>query len=274
MSNDEPSSGQPPEEDPFLKRPRPPRQPPPGDSVPPPGAGAPGEEGPGGSAGSGQPPPYGQPPPPGAGPGEGPYGGDPYGGGPQGPGGPYGGDPYGGGGRYGGGPYSGDPFRGGEPLAGMPPLAPFGTRLAARIIDALIIAIPLAVISIAVNGFDFSTSNGQSEADAIGDQFSTGQQWLWALISLIAYIGYDTWMTHTRGQTLGKRWLKLRVGMLADGSRPSVGASLARAVVLWLPALVCCFCVWWIIIAITIVAGRPYKQGLHDKAGKTVVVQA
>ncbi|MBP0462265.1 RDD family protein, partial [Streptomyces montanisoli] len=237
--------------------------------------------------------PYGQPPPPGAGPGEGPYGGgpqgpgDPYGGGPHdggpyGGGGPHGGDgPYGGGGRYGGdGPYGGGPyggggpFRGGEPLAGMPPLASFGTRLAARIIDALIIAIPLAIISIAVNGFDFSTSNGQSEADAFGDQFSTGQQWLWALVSLVAYIGYDTWMTHTRGQTLGKRWLKLRVGLLADGALPSVGASLTRAVVLWLPALVCCFCVWWIIIAITIVASRPYKQGLHDKAAKTVVVQA
>ncbi|GAA3737482.1 RDD family protein [Streptomyces tremellae] len=245
MSNDQPPSGQPPEDDPFLKRPQPPRQPPPGDSAPPPGEG-----------------PYGQPP-------SGPYGGGegPYGGG-------QGGGPYGqGGGPYGGGSF-GEPYGGADPLAGMPPLAPFGTRLVARIIDALIIAIPLAVISLAANGFDLSTSNGQSEADRLGDEFNTGTQWLWTLISLVVYIGYDTLMTRSRGQTLGKRWLGLRVGMLADGSVPGTGPSLLRATVLWLPALLCCYCIWWIVIALTIVSSRPYKQGWHDKAAKTVVVTA
>ncbi|MCF3965494.1 RDD family protein [Streptomyces fuscigenes] len=270
MSNDEPS-GPPPEDDPFVKRPRPPRQPPSEDAAPPPGQG-----------------PYGSPPPP-PGPG-GPYGPGQGGGGPYGSGGPYGGGgPWQGGGQgpYGGGPYGGGPYGGGPggqdpyggrpgpgqgPLAGMPPVAPFGTRLAARIIDALIIAIPLAIISLGVNGFDLSTTNGQSEADQIGDTINTGQQWLWTLVSLVVYIGYDTWMTHTYGRTLGKRWLKLRVGMLADGAVPGTGASLLRATVLWLPALVCCYCIWWIAIALSIVASRPYRQGWHDKAAKTVVV--
>ncbi|MGQ4515710.1 RDD family protein [Streptomyces sp. DW26H14] len=259
MSNEEPTSGRPPEDDPFLKRPGSPRQQPPEGSAPPPGSG-----------------PYGQPPPPPGPGGQGPYGGGPYGGDPGGPGGaggqggpgPYGPGPYG------GDPYGGDPYGGGGPLAGMPPLAPFGTRLAARIIDALIIAIPLAIISLAANGFDLSTSNGQSEADNLGDQINTEQQWLWTLISIVVYIAYDTWMTHTQGRTLGKRWLGLRVGMLADGAVPGTGASLLRATVLWLPALLCCYCVWWIVIALSIVASRPYKQGWHDKAAKTVVVVA
>ncbi|WP_329457675.1 RDD family protein [Streptomyces sp. NBC_01497] len=154
----------------------------------------------------------------------------------------------------------------------MPPLAPFGTRLAARIIDALIIAIPLAIISLAANGFDLSTSNGQSEADHLGDEINTGQQWLWTVVSIVAYIAYDTVMTRTYGRTLGKRWLGLRVGMLADGAVPGTGSSLLRATVLWLPALLCCYCIWWIVIALSIVASRPYKQGWHDKAAKTVVV--
>jgi uncharacterized RDD family membrane protein YckC len=269
MSNDEPS-GPPPEDDPFRKRPQPPRQPPPGDSAPPSGQG-----------------PYGQPPPPpGPGPGEsGPYGGGQWPGGEGGGGqwqgggsggqGPHGGGPYsgpGGQGPYGGSPYGGDPGAARGPLAGMPPLAPFGTRLAARVVDALLIAVPLAIISLAANGFDLSTSNGQSEADQFGDEINTGQQWLWTLVSIVVYIAYDTYMTSAHGRTLGKRWLGLRVGMLADGAVPGTGASLLRATVLWLPALLCCYCIWWIAIALSIVASRPYKQGWHDKAAKTVVV--
>jgi hypothetical protein len=40
------------------------------------------------------------------------------------------------------------------------------------------------------------------------------------------------------------------------------------------PALVCCYCIWWLVIVITVFTDKPYRQGLHDKAGKTVVVSA
>jgi uncharacterized RDD family membrane protein YckC len=249
MSNDEPTHGQPPRDDPFLKRPQEPG-PPPGGSEPgsPHGAGGPyGDRG-GGRGGGG-----------GGGGGAG-FGGGFGGGAPPPP--------------YGRNPYGSDPYGGRDPFAGMPPLAPFGTRLAARIIDALIVAIPLAIIALAANGFDLSTSNGESEVDSFSDQVNTGQQWLWTLVSIAAYIGYDTWMTTHRGRTLGKRWLKLRVGMLANGDVPDSRAALVRATVLWLPALLCCYLVWWLVIAVTILASRPYRQGWHDKAAKTVVVGA
>ncbi|WP_329067822.1 RDD family protein [Streptomyces sp. NBC_01429] len=246
MSNDQPPPGQPPEDDPFLKKPPP-------------------SEGPGSTPHE---PPHEPPhgPPPGS-----PYGGDsgPPPASPHDPnadrGSPYGGSPYG------GTPYGGSPYGGTDPLAGMPPLAPFGKRLLARIIDVLIIFIPLAIIS-AFTGGAWGSANGNGEWDNVTNQVNTGRHWIWSLISLVVYVGYDTYMTKKYGQTLGKRWMKIRVAMLNNGAVPDTNASLLRAAVLWLPALLCCFVLWWIIIVATILASRPYRQGLHDKAARTVVV--
>lgn len=208
--------------------------------TPPPSAGGPQEP----------PPPQGPPPP-----------GSPYDGG-RGQPPPY--DP----GAYGGA------YGGADPLAGMPPLADFGKRFVARVVDALIIFVPLALISLLAGGWDFATDNSDGW-DEFTDEMNSGRQWLWSLISLVAYVGYDTVMTSRKnGQTVGKSLMKIRVAMLNDGSVPDASSSLMRAAVLWVPALVCCFCLWWIVIILTILTDKPYKQGLHDKAGKTVVVSA
>ncbi|MFI9585146.1 RDD family protein [Streptomyces sp. NPDC052236] len=161
-----------------------------------------------------------------------------------------------------------------DPLAGMPPLADFGRRFLARVIDGLIVFVPLAVLSLIFGGLDVTMDDGDGW-DEITEQVNTGRQWLWSLISLLAYVGYDTFLTaRQHGQTVGKQLMKIRVAMLNDGSVPDVSSSLLRAVVLWVPALLCCFCVWWLVIMVTILTDRPYKQGWHDKAGKTVVVSA
>jgi uncharacterized RDD family membrane protein YckC len=183
-------------------------------------------------------------------------------------GGPYGGaggTPYGAGAP--GGPY------GADPLAGMPPLAPFGKRVLARLIDMIIVFVPLILISLIFGGIE--GSYGGDDWDDVTDRVNSGEQWLWSLISLVAYVGYDTLMTaKNNGQTVGKKIMKLRTAILNDGRVPDVGSSLLRAAVLWVPALVCCYCVWWFVIVITVYVDKPYRQGLHDKAGKTVVVSA
>ncbi|MFF6777824.1 RDD family protein [Streptomyces sp. NPDC012637] len=249
MSNDQPPPppGQPPDDDPFRKRP--PDQPPPSGEQPPP-------------SGEPPPPPSGGQPPPGN-----PYGTPPppppsYGGG----GGPYGG---GGGGPYGGDPYGGGPY-GGDPLAGMPPLADSGKRIAARVIDWLIIAVPLAIIGIPFKVYE-RAGDGNDWDDTV-NSLNGGGQLVFQLITIVAYVAYDTVMTANKGQTLGKKWMKLRVAMLNDGSTPPMNASLIRAIVLWLPALICCACLWPLLLLILILVDKPFKQGLHDKAAKTVVV--
>ncbi|MFJ8074683.1 RDD family protein [Streptomyces sp. NPDC096176] len=255
MSNDQP----PPEDDPFRKKAQEPQEPQgprePGGPTPPPsggpthGGGSPYDSPPGGSGGTG-----------------GPYGA----GGAGGAGGPYGGA----GGQpppYDGGAFGG-PYGGADPLAGMPPLADFGKRVLARLIDMIIVFVPLFLISLIFGGLGVAT--GGDDWDEITDRVNTGEQWLWSLISLVVYVGYDTIMTKMGGQTVGKKIMKLRVAMLNDGRAPDTGSSLLRAVVLWVPALVCCFCVWWLVILITVFTNKPYRQGLHDKAAKTVVVSA
>ncbi|MEV5197529.1 RDD family protein [Streptomyces sp. NPDC053720] len=219
MSNDQPTSGQPPEDDPFLKKPH----------EPPPSSGSPYDSAP-------------PPPPP-----------------------PYDPGPYGGGGPYGGA----------DPLAGMPPLAEPGKRILARLIDFLIVSIPLYLISLPWGGaVEVSDNNGNGSG--VGDVFSqtySGHQLIWSLIGLVVYVAYDTYFTHKDGRTIGKRLLKLRVAMLNDGRVPDTGASFLRAVVLWLPALLCCPCLWWLINIVLMFTDKPYRQGLQDKAAKTVVVQ-
>ncbi|MFJ4646861.1 RDD family protein [Streptomyces bobili] len=229
------SGGEPPEDDPFRKQP--PQQPPYGQGQGPQGSPY---DSPHGGAGGQQPPPHGggqQPPYGGAG---GPYGGA---------GGPYGGDPYGG--------FPADP------LSGMPPLADSGRRTLARIIDMIMVAV---VVWLLTWGF------GVNEYDVDGDGVEVGKSFAQSLVAAVLYIAYDTFMTAKSGQTLGKKWLGLRVANLDNGSTPSTQTSLVRALVLWVPFAFCCACLWTAICGGWSFFDKPYKQGLHDKAAKTVVV--
>ena len=214
------------------------------------------------------------PPPPGGPPGD-----DPFSKRPHDPPPPPEGSPYDDSGPprppYDPGPYGGSgPYDGTDPLAGMPPLAEPGKRILARLMDFLIISVPLYLISLPFGGWvDVSADNNNDDnfADAIGSTYS-GHQLVWSLIGLAAYVAYDTYFTHKDGRTLGKRMLKMRVAMLNDGSVPDTGSAFMRAIVLWLPALLCCPCLWWLINIVLMYTDKPYRQCLQDKAAKTVVV--
>ncbi|GCB48932.1 RDD family protein [Streptomyces sp. NL15-2K] len=196
--------------------------------------------------GSGQQPPEDDPfrkqPPPAEGAGS-PYGGQP--------------PPDQGGGPYGGGGYPGDP------LAGMPPLADSGKRTLARIIDMILVGV---VVWLLTWGF------GVNEYDVDSDDVEYGKSLGQSLVAAVLYIGYDTFMIAKSGQTLGKKWLGMRVANLDNGATPSVQSTLIRSAVLWIPFAFCCACIWTAISGGWSFFDKPYKQGLHDKAAKTVVV--
>lgn len=156
----------------------------------------------------------------------------------------------------------------------MPPLAEPGKRILARLIDFLIISIPLYLISLPFGGaVDVGNNNANNNdfGNAISNSYN-GHQLIWSLIGVVVYVAYDTYFTHKDGRTPGKRLLKMRVAMLNDGSVPDTTSSLLRAVVLWVPALLCCPCLWWLVNIVLMFTDKPYRQGLQDKAGKTVVV--
>ncbi|WP_155054661.1 RDD family protein [Streptomyces blattellae] len=208
--------------------------------------------------GSGQPPPEEDPfrkhpphPPPGQGSGS-PY--DAPHGGAQPP-------------PYQGGPLGGDPYGGGsfprDPLAGMPPLADSGKRTLARIIDMILVGV---VVWLLTWGF------GVSEYDVAADDVDYASSIAQSAVAAVLYTAYDTFMIARTGQTLGKKWLKMRVANLDNGATPSAQTALVRSLVLWIPFAFCCACIWTAISGGVSYFDKPYKQGLHDKAAKTVVV--
>ncbi|MFB6890588.1 RDD family protein [Kitasatospora sp. NPDC056327] len=208
----------------------------------------------GGGTPEGAPPdPYGSPPP----------GPPPPAGGPGAYGGTYGGAP-GGQDPYGRSPYDQPPpgpgpagygTPGGGPVPGMPPLGSWPNRILARLIDYLLVQ---AVAIVVVLPF-------ASLSDRSG---SAGAFWL----ACGLYLVYEGVMLGRDGQTLGKKAMKVRVAMLVDGNSPTQSAAWTRAAVFILPAVLCCAGLWWLIDGLFGVFDKPYRQCIHDKAAKTVVV--
>ncbi|MFJ6216427.1 RDD family protein [Streptomyces sp. NPDC092296] len=196
-----------------------------------------------------QPPSFDKPPP-----SAGPYGGPPYGTPPP----PYGsGSPY----DYPGGTPGGAPGGvptgvPGEPIPGMPPLGGLGRRLLARIIDAVLIG---ALVSLVLGWFvNWNNRSGEATLSIVGG---------------LVYWVYESLMLSRDGQTVGKKVTKVRVARLVDGGVPVGGIAWTRAAVYSLPSVLCCG-FWVIIDGGWCLFDRPYRQCLHDKAARTVVVDA
>jgi uncharacterized RDD family membrane protein YckC len=143
----------------------------------------------------------------------------------------------------------------------MPPLANRGKRLLARIADALIVGIPVyAITGLAWGGYDWA---------------NTGETYGQSVIYAVVYLGYQVALLTRDGQSLGKKLMKLRVGMLADGSTPTPQAALKReATYALVPLLPCCGSIFWLVNVTWCLWDKPFQQCLHDKAGQTVVVAA
>ncbi|MGI5352638.1 RDD family protein [Streptomyces sp. CA-250714] len=236
-----------PENDPFRKQE--PQQPPQGPENPAASGQAPGQEP------SDQEPPGRESPPPG-GPGM-PYGNPPPPPASGGPGGGFGGSP-GGGSPY-DNPYGG-PEGAADPLAGMAPLASRGKRLLARIIDALLIAIPIGIIAGVVEG-GYSTDTGISYWPQLG--------------YTVVYFLYEGLMLTNSGQTVGKKLMRIRVAILQNGAVPAGAPGWLRAAVYQIPPLVPCVgSLFWLVNVLFCTWDKPYQQCLHDKAARTVVVAA
>jgi uncharacterized RDD family membrane protein YckC len=148
----------------------------------------------------------------------------------------------------------------------MPPLATHGQRFLARLIDT----VPLIVVWVIVSVIVFASS----WTDAGG--FGLGRQLLAYLVIFGLYFVYEGIMVSRTGQTLGKMVLKIRVARLADGNAPG-NAGWQRAAVYALPGVLSAICIgviFWLLNVLWCTWDKPYQQCLHDKAAKTVVVQA
>jgi uncharacterized RDD family membrane protein YckC len=199
--------------------------------------------------------PYGTPPPYG---GQPPYGHRPPNGSAQ----PGAGTPLYDPGRSGTNPYGPTPY-GNAQVAAMPPLGGLGRRLTARIIDYVL----LAVVGVPLTLLAYSGSSHDRTARTVGVD---------VVLALVGFVYEGLMLTLSRGQTVGKKVMRVRVAVLADGAVPSGSTGWIRSAVFWLPGIISFLCIPALFSLLNILWclwDRPYRQCLHDKAAKTVVVR-
>lgn len=171
-------------------------------------------------------------------------------------------------------------------------------RLLARIIDSVLLSIPVLLIEIplflaiwfwAWDTFDLgadpnATSTTAPTVDG-GDVLLMfglfmGALLLVALISaLITYL-YEVVYMHRTGQTIGKRVMKIRVVRVEDGGPVTTGHARRRwlaqdgvALLALIPFVGSLVGLYNWLDSLWLLWDKPHRQCLHDKYGKTAVVK-
>lgn len=151
-----------------------------------------------------------------------------------------------------------------DPLVGMPPLGSLPRRLGARVIDYLVVGIPVALVTGLIAG---------THDTGVRGVLGGSGNYLYSLAFLLVYFFYEALMLTNRGQTLGKMAVGVRVAMLDNGAMPAGNPGWLRAATYSLPQLVPFFgFFFWLLNVLYCTWDRPYRQCLHDKVGQTVVV--
>ncbi|MDM4721221.1 RDD family protein [Micromonospora sp. WMMA1363] len=187
-------------------------------------------------------------------------------------------------------PYQTWPARPPEPRPHGLPLAGYGARLVARLIDVAVVFALNAV----VNGW-FVWRYVQEMSPALHEMWSRfinqertteplpaageqagGLQIAILLIATALWLAYEVPSTASRGQTFGKRVLGLKVLPVSVDAPLGFGRALRRWNTLGLPTLLWFCCIGFVLQLIDAVSplfDHPLRQALHDKRAQTVVVQ-
>ncbi|MDM7934481.1 MAG: RDD family protein [Methanothrix sp.] len=91
--------------------------------------------------------------------------------------------------------------------------------------------------------------------------------WWWGLVSFILYIGYYTYLEGSRGQTIGKMAMKIRV-VREDGSPIDMTQAFTRNILRVIDGLVV------YLIGAVLIWRSERRQRLGDSIARTVVVRA
>lgn len=165
----------------------------------------------------------------------------------------------------------------GRPPQGPGALANPGRRLAARLLDALVILpvfVILAGIAIAIVAPHVGPLFPTTETtDPNATTPTPGVVWIYlvvigvGLLTGVVFVAYETAATARYGRTLGKAWMRIRPVRI-DGTPIGWGRSLGRVALYWasgflsyLGLLDPLWCLW-----------DGGRQCLHDKAVGTIVV--
>lgn len=148
-------------------------------------------------------------------------------------------------------------------------LASPGKRLGARLIDMILLIVAASIIG--AMGIGGGAMLGATGTDA-GIGAAIGAFFGAMLTMLVIAVFYEVTLTAVRGQTVGKMAVGIRVARADNGTVPGWGKSIIR----WaLPNLMCLIpMLGWVGGLLTYVSltWDDRRQGWHDKAGATVVL--
>lgn len=149
----------------------------------------------------------------------------------------------------------------GRPAAGL------AARFTARLLDSFI-SLGLGICALlAVFLVYYLLKYGAGIDNGLTEALSIGGGWLLFLSPSVGYVIYCTYFEHKRGQTLGKKVLKIQVSS-STGQRITLGQAFARNAAFGIP-LLSFFA--WALAGLTIFASQT-GQGLHDQLAKNTEV--
>lgn len=161
------------------------------------------------------------------------------------------------------------------PGAGNFKLADMGQRFLARLIDALIAIVPAVIIGVVIVGIISPSADEILRGQAGPGFFLTA--FIYGLCMTALTAAYEVGMLASRGATLGKTAMGLRVVTAETAARPGQGLgggpAFTRWGVLFAPGLIPTVGSLWVLICIL----SPFfdsvaRQGFHDKVAKTYVL--
>ncbi|MFJ9180236.1 RDD family protein [Streptomyces sp. NPDC102360] len=173
-------------------------------------------------------------------------------------------------------PVASDPFLAAAQAAAAARPASLGKRLAARLIDSVVVGAVTATVAVPLGTKAADHINGKiDEAKASGHQVTvwlldgTTGSYLGVILAVLLVVGtlYEALPTSKWGQTLGKKLLGLTVRDIEEHEAPTFVSALKR----WLAYSVPGVLVVGVLGVLWGAFDRPWRQCLHDKAARTFV---
>jgi len=147
-----------------------------------------------------------------------------------------------------------DPHNSSGPSGPSDLIPSIGPRVAARIIDWMIIFCIWAVVAIVVDDGDFPLRGV-----------------IWAVV----LVAYETGFVYSRGRTIGKELLNLRIVSFVDGSSPSLVQALLRVLPVLAIVIVGAQFFAFLLVFLYFTAGfMDNARGVIDRLAGTAVVAA
>ena len=154
--------------------------------------------------------------------------------------------------------------------------AGLGKRLAARLLDTVVLAAVTAVAAVPLGTKALDHVNGKIDSAKLSGETvtvwlldGTTSVYLGIILAVLLLFGvaYEVLPTVKWGRTLGKKVLGLEVRDIEAHEPPEFGAALKRWLVYSIPGLL----VVGVVGVLWCVFDRPWRQCWHDKAARTFV---